>query len=652
MRSRWVDSFKRGLAPSPRGERSPLPSGATYAPTPSSTLSSTSAASVSGAENPAFVHDADRCECVGVCSVARVLENCVLQGGVHHTHMHVLTYLGRPLRSDCCCYPVGVQWFRAVGEQDDFQVIPGACDEWYTPTADDIGARILAKVMIEDEDVLKTKMLEYGPIKEDPEVRSKVEMYLERKSVLFMGLRSISVQDGSEHLNEEELRESWTLLIDDRRVRLTCESSLIPPFESLYTPDIKLEMARDTPNEFYLHLAEGCYVRLRAESNTVRDIIVLTLRAFCKMAVSDEVTHDAVARGLSPMLTLRKIAQQEEAKKLPPVGASANFGGLPGLSCMLRLYTPSLDFNQQTHEDPPPPLPLPAPVYDLPWNRSPSNSFSMDHPESTGASTVLEEVDESLDAGTRRLSLGSSLGGGMGTDGWQHSDDLDDSLLMDAEALIGNAHKMGIQYQILPRAPKRISILDVPDLQIIEAMEALTDNAGPGGAGNKRDEEKLRQQQQRDHRRRRGSNGDASDSNPEDCRGGSGNNVDGSVAAGMPEMPDASCIDKAIKDFMADGSGDKESMDVSALRERYVAIFCALQRELHTYKQRVVALSKQLEEKQELNSSFRKDIESLRSALTSMQLADKVYDLVTTDLQQLVKRTATEAAPAVGQISS
>lgn len=63
---------------------------------------------------------------------------------------------------------------------------PGACDEFFTPTADDIGARILAKVMLEDADVVKTKMLEYGPIKEDPEVRSKVEMYLERKSVLFM----------------------------------------------------------------------------------------------------------------------------------------------------------------------------------------------------------------------------------------------------------------------------------------------------------------------------------------------------------------------------------------------------------------------------------------------------------------------------------
>ncbi|KUF94901.1 Uricase [Phytophthora nicotianae] len=32
-------------------------------------------------------------------------------------------------------------------------------------------------------------------------------------------------------------------------------------------------------------------------------------------------------------------------------------------------------------------------------------------------------------------------------------------------------------------------------------------------------------------------------------------------------------------------------------------------------------------------------------ALTSMQLADKVYDLVSTDLQQLVKRNAAEPAP-------
>ncbi|CAH0518815.1 unnamed protein product [Peronospora belbahrii] len=636
MRSRWVDSLKRTISASPRpDERSPQSSGVTCTPTTRSTLSSVSIPSLNGAENPAFVHDTDRCDCVGACSVARVLENCVLQGGVHHTHMHVLTYHGRPLRFDCCCYPVSVQWFRAVGDQDDFQVIPGACDEWYTPTADDIGARILAKVMIEDEDKLKTKMLEYGPIKEDPEVRNKVEMYLERKSVLFMGLRSISVQDGSEHLHEEEMRESWTLLIDDRRLRLTCESSLIPPFESLYTADIKLEMVCGTSNEFFLHLAEGCYVRLRVESNTVRDIIVLTLRAFCKTAISGETTHVAVACGLSPMLAGRKIAQEEETKKQPSQAQA------------------------------PPRPPSPALAYDLPWTRLASSSFSVDHPESTATSTVLEELDESSGAesgrpsvtssgrpsvtssgrpsvaSSGRPSVTSSMDEGVGGDTWQHDDSLDDSLLSDAEALIGNAQKMGIRYKVLPRAPKQISILDIPDLQIIEVMETLDDQAILGSAYCRQEAESTRQQQQqRDQCLHQGSNGSAGgcaldDSNERDERN---NDVSGSIAAGIPEMIDASCIDKAIEDFMVDATL-KKSVDVTALRDRYVAIFCSLQRELHTYKQRVVTLSKQLEEKQELNASFRKDIESLHSALTSMQLADKVYDLVSTDLQQLVKRT-------------
>ncbi|KAF1794058.1 hypothetical protein GQ600_11168 [Phytophthora cactorum] len=533
MRSRWVDSLKRGISAS-RGRTSARHSPRGHIRTHTEL-------------NAVFRVRAEP------RSVARVLENCVLQGGVHHTHMHVLTYLGRPLRSECCCYPVAVQWFRAVGEQDDFQ---------------DIG-----KVMIEDEDVLKTKMLEYGPIKEDPEVRSK-------EIVLFMGLRSISVQDGSEYMNEEELRvrrcvegktESWTLLIDDRRVRLTCESSLIPPFESLYTPDIKLEMVRGTPNEFYLHLAQGCYVRLRAESNTVRDIIVLTLRAFCKMAVSDETTHDAVARGLSPMLTLRKIAQDEESKKQP------------------QLYTPSLDFDQQTQEaPPPPPRQCQCTIYPGTDRRVTRSVWTRRSPLHK---TVVEELDESLGSGSRRPSIASSIGGGMGGDGWLNSEGLDDSLLMDAEALIGNAQKMGIQYQILPRAPKRISILDIPDLQIIEAMEVLNDQALP-------EEEKMRWQQ-RDQRRRRGSNST-----------------------------------QAIQTL-------RVTRNMATMSTEVLLLGCQARGDTIQAARREA----------ELNSSFRKDIESLRSALTSMQLADKVYDLVSTDLQQLVKRTAAEPAPPVPNVS-
>ena len=40
------------------------------------------------------------------------------------------------------------------------------------------------------------------------------------------------------------LHESWTLLSDDRGVRLTCESSLLSPFERRYTADIKVMVNR------------------------------------------------------------------------------------------------------------------------------------------------------------------------------------------------------------------------------------------------------------------------------------------------------------------------------------------------------------------------------------------------------------------------
>ncbi|TDH68409.1 hypothetical protein CCR75_007694 [Bremia lactucae] len=585
MRSRWVDSLKRGISASPRlDERSPQPSRASSTPTSVSTLSSASAPSLRGVENPAYIHNADRCDCVGPCSVLRVLENCVLQGGVHHTHLHVLTYLGRPLRSNCCCYPVAVQWFRAVGDEDDFQVIPGACDEWYTPTADDIGARILAKVMIEDHDGLKTKMLEYGPIQADPEVRNKVDMYLERRSVLFMGIQSLSMQDGSEYLNEEELRESWTLLIDDRRVRLTCESSLIPPFASLYTADIQLEMVCQTSNEFYLHLAAGCFVRLRAESNIMRDIIVLTIRAFTNLAV--------VAVDSNPSDSVSPRSRQ---------------------SCAKAHHTQVLS------------TPSPPCVDLLPWHRKTTELSRHDFPDSTATSTIVDDLDDSMGSESRRLSVTSSVG----NDAMCQSEGLEDSLLLDAEMLLEKAQKMGLPSQ---KSVKRISLFDIPDLQILEISDELNDPIGTEGTHLRDGEETLPQWL----RRRRHSTDDADDSDKEDHE--QGNNVDGSGVA--EEREEASGLDRAIEDFIA--SGKQDPVDVSALRKRYVAIFCSLQRELHTYKQRVDTFATQLQEEQELNASFRKDIEALRSALTSQQLADKVYDLVSTDLQQLMTRSVDE----------
>lgn len=137
-------------------------------------------------DSSTYLHHRARCFSVGNCSVSRILDQCMLQGGLHHTQMCILSYLGMPLRADTCCYLLNVQWYRTLGKSEDFQMIQDAHNEWFTPTADDIGARILAKVMIQDEDAVRTKLLEYGPIKEDPNVRSKVEMYLERRSGLFM----------------------------------------------------------------------------------------------------------------------------------------------------------------------------------------------------------------------------------------------------------------------------------------------------------------------------------------------------------------------------------------------------------------------------------------------------------------------------------
>lgn len=71
----------------------------------------------------------------------------------------------------------------------------------------------------------------------------------------------------------------------------------------------QVEVVRNVPNEFCLHLAENCFVHLRAESNIVRDIIVLTLRAFRNGAVSNEAVSHAVSKGMSPMLTIRNLAE-------------------------------------------------------------------------------------------------------------------------------------------------------------------------------------------------------------------------------------------------------------------------------------------------------------------------------------------------------
>jgi hypothetical protein len=143
----------------------------------------------------------------------KILDQCILQPGIHHTNMAMITWMGQPLRQDKCPFPLHIQWFRALNDHDDFKIIPNAKEEWFTPIADDIGTRLLAKIMLQEENVFKTKMLEYGPIKEDPHVRSHVEHFLEQKTALFMGLLSLQVQAQEE--NEEEMMDNDEVVLQE-----------------------------------------------------------------------------------------------------------------------------------------------------------------------------------------------------------------------------------------------------------------------------------------------------------------------------------------------------------------------------------------------------------------------------------------------------
>lgn len=246
------------------------------------------------------------------------------------------------------------------------------------------------------------------------------------------------------------------------------------------------------------------------------------------------------------------------------------------------------------------------PSYDLPWNRQDHSSA-----DASDASD-LDTVDDGA----------LFHAGGPGS---MNGYEFEDALISDAEALIGNAVKMGIKNQILPRAPRRITLADIPDLMIVDANEeavrlrALSldseiSNSSSSSVQNKSDE----QQQDKD----------------------------AVVAVPLPphrlsidDDEGGDSIDDAIKKFMEQ---DSAQSDLDTIRQQYVGIFCALQTELRRSKQRVSRLSQKLDEKREENASFRNDIETLQNALTSSQIADKVHELVSDDLRQLLRRQTSD----------
>lgn len=219
------------------------------------------------------------------------------------------------------------------------------------------------------------------------------------------------------------------------------------------------------------------------------------------------------------------------------------------------------------------------------------------------------------------------------------AEEIDDSLLLDAEALIGNAMKMGIKNQILPRAPRKISIFDIPDLQIVDTLEPSMN----GGSST------PRKQKRHSHNSRdsfgSGCDFEGSEYSQESFDSSSGggdqatttSNSSAPVLAPLSLVPDldGASIDEAIRNFQANYTTDSE---IEAMKEQYTAIFCAMQRELSEAKKRIAKLTQRLDEKSDENAAFRSDIETLQDALTSVQLADKANELVVGDLKQLVEK--------------
>lgn len=264
---------------------------------------------------------------------------------------------------------------------------------------------------------------------------------------------------------------------------------------------------------------------------------------------------------------------------------------------------------------------VPAPTYNLPWNRQEPD------PDLSEASSNSGNEKSPVGGCRGRLSNSSITGGAN-----PFAEDIDDSLLLDAEALIGNAMKMGIKNQILPRAPKKISIFDIPDLQIVDSLESSsgrTPRSYIPGVGS-RDSFEF---------------GTSSDEEGSEFGGSGASNAEDASSrnASLPEM-DGDSIDDAIKNFQEKYLADSE---IGAMKSQYTAIFCVLQRELSESKKRIAKLSQQLEEKSEENASFRTDIETLQNALTAVQIADKVNELAVGDMKQLTKRISDPQMKAV-----
>ncbi|OQR94072.1 hypothetical protein THRCLA_08254 [Thraustotheca clavata] len=265
----------------------------------------------------ARIHRKELCNAVGACNPRKILDQVVLQGGIHHTQMVVAVFNGRPLQRTCI--DVLLTWYRAK-RGEEYMLLHGVKEDWYQPTAEDIGASLLLRMKTFDaigKEIIACA--EFGPIVEDPAIRSQVENLLEAKTAFFTNIHIVP----SNH-HEISMEDTWSLLIDDKRIRISCESSLIPPFEALYTSHVLMTFAPHNPNSFLLafghDLDAPTQLHLKVDSNRTRDVIYLVFMAFKTQALASQAHSDAVLTGKSALHAVRTIVSplQETSKFVLP----------------------------------------------------------------------------------------------------------------------------------------------------------------------------------------------------------------------------------------------------------------------------------------------------------------------------------------------
>ncbi|CAK4078844.1 unnamed protein product [Aphanomyces euteiches] len=164
------------------------------------------------------------------CDPQCIVDNMRLQGGVHHTQLLYVVFNGRPLHL-CCYEDVVCTWFRAQPGREFQEIAGAATTDWYLPTAEDIGALLLVHVDLGSV----VGCVEFGPVVEDPSVRSQVENALDASTAFYTNVRLVPSDNNEGCSCSDYIDETWSLLLDDKRIRLACESALVPPFEALYS---------------------------------------------------------------------------------------------------------------------------------------------------------------------------------------------------------------------------------------------------------------------------------------------------------------------------------------------------------------------------------------------------------------------------------